>query len=283
MKNKINLDEYKNRIFKKWGNVVRIKEDTFLNSGNSCYFIDKDFGEFKSRVGFVVRGRGHKQRGILRCSQNNPLRVSPEKLLNRIKEKFGNTITIDINTYSRMGNKAKFIDKKYGEWWATPNNVIDKGCGHPLGTKEKIRNTFIKNYGVDSPIKDEQIFKKIQRSNWFTVRIKHWKDNREVLCRASFEYAVYKKLNELKIDYVSPVRFQLDKSIYYCDLYLPEKDLYIEIKGRFLGKGKEKWEEFHKKYPNSELWLQEEVENFVGKSCSSIKREFKKTLNPQKL
>ena len=42
--------------------------------------------------------------------------------------------------------------------------------------------------------------------------------------------------------------------VYICDCYLPERDLYIEIKGYFRKDAKEKWDWFHKEYPNSELW-----------------------------
>jgi len=46
---------------------------------------------------------------------------------------------------------------------------------------------------------------------------------------------------------------------YYVDLYLPEKNIFIEIKGYMREKNKVKWEWFHQEYPNSELWNQEKL------------------------
>jgi hypothetical protein len=45
-----------------------------------------------------------------------------------------------------------------------------------------------------------------------------------------------------------------DGRFYYVDAYLPVKNLYVEIKGFFMNDAEEKWEWFHKEYPNSELW-----------------------------
>lgn len=42
--------------------------------------------------------------------------------------------------------------------------------------------------------------------------------------------------------------------VYIPDCYLPIEDKWVEIKGRFLGDAKEKWDWFHSTYPNSELW-----------------------------
>jgi hypothetical protein len=44
---------------------------------------------------------------------------------------------------------------------------------------------------------------------------------------------------------------------YYVDMYIksgPWVDTYVEIKGYLRGMGKEKWEWFLTKHPNSQLW-----------------------------
>ena len=46
---------------------------------------------------------------------------------------------------------------------------------------------------------------------------------------------------------------------YRPDLYLPDSDVWIEIKGYFRKDAKIKWDWFHKEHPNSELWNEEKL------------------------
>ena len=46
---------------------------------------------------------------------------------------------------------------------------------------------------------------------------------------------------------------------YRPDCYLPDEDLWIEIKGYFREIGKVKWSWFHNQHPNSELWNEEKL------------------------
>jgi hypothetical protein len=45
--------------------------------------------------------------------------------------KQGRSIVLDQSTYVNTRTKAKFIDPEYGEWWATPYNVVHKISNHP--------------------------------------------------------------------------------------------------------------------------------------------------------
>jgi hypothetical protein len=53
-----------------------------------------------------------------------------------------------------------------------------------------------------------------------------------------------------------PIRFVLSngKNTYTPDLYLIERDVYIEIKGAWISDALSKWEEFKEAYPTAELW-----------------------------
>lgn len=90
----------------------------------------------------------------------------------------------------------------------------------------------------------------------------HWKTNEEIICVASYEIATVKYLNENKIEFEwQSKKFQtpfLTKTkkfkTYRPDLYLINEDKWIEIKGYFRDDDKEKWDWFHEKHPNSELW-----------------------------
>ena len=68
---------------------------------------------------------------------------------------------------------------------------------------------------------------------------------------------VVRYLNKNQIEYSwQPEVFKLSTGrTYRPDLYLIDQDLWIEIKGFFLGMAEEKWNEFHSIIkPNSELW-----------------------------
>ena len=50
-----------------------------------------------------------------------------------------------------------------------------------------------------------------------------------------------------------------DGRTYRPDLFLVHESLWIEIKGYFRDDAEEKWNWFHKNYPNSELWDKERL------------------------
>lgn len=82
-------------------------------------------------------------------------------------------------------------------------------------------------------------------------------------CHGKWEEAVAKMLIGFgfKIKSQIPIRMP-DGRTYIIDFYIPEIDLYIEVKGRFLSiKAKDKWEWFHSCHPNnSEIWFKKEIE-----------------------
>jgi len=65
----------------------------------------------------------------------------------------------------------------------------------------------------------------------------------------------------IKIDYNwQPQIFTMPNGkTYRPDLYLPDSDVWIEIKGYFRKDAKIKWDWFHKEHPNSELWNEEKL------------------------
>ena len=69
------------------------------------------------------------------------------------------------SSYIDYKTKCTFIDHIYGEWQAKPGNIINKNYSHPARKKEKIKDTFIKNYGVDNPAKSQVIKEKVKKTN----------------------------------------------------------------------------------------------------------------------
>lgn len=90
---------------------------------------------------------------------------------------------------------------------------------------------------------------------------------KELFWKASYEKLVLEYLNKNKINFDWQIKFETpfltkrgNKKVYFVDLYLPGRDLYVEIKGYFINKiSKQKWDWFHSEYPNSELWNKEKL------------------------
>lgn len=90
----------------------------------------------------------------------------------------------------------------------------------------------------------------------FSYKLKHWNSNEELICVGSYEKSVVEYLNKNKINF----RWQHktftmpNGKTYRPDLYLFGRRIWIEIKGYFRDDAKKKWDWFHKKHKNSELW-----------------------------
>ena len=138
------------------------------------------------------------------------------------------------------------------------------GVNHQFKLKEvkdKILNVFLQKYGCENPSQSKEIYSKIVKSYKRSHIFKHWKTNELIGAVGSYEKACVEHWNKNKIDFQWQVRFETPfftktgkKSFYFIDAYLPEKDVFIEIKGYMRERSKLKWEWFHEKHHNSELW-----------------------------
>ena len=97
------------------------------------------------------------------------------------------------------------------------------GIDSPLKNKEvreKIKQTNIQKYGVDNPLKNKEIWKKSQ-------------DNRQISSKSKLENNF---LNYLKLKYESDdiiTQYKSKEYPYYCDFYIKSINLYIEIQGHW--------------------------------------------------
>jgi len=179
--------------------------------------------------------------------------------LKEVKEKlfnvWGNEIKLLEDSYVKMHDSAIFFHVDYGQFVASPHNVINHKRSHPDGRLDRIRKTNIEKYGVEYPIQNREIFLRAGKKIRKIKILIHWKTGEEIVCRGSYEISFIKWLNKNEIDFIWQTPFLMPNGwIYICDCYLPEEDKYIEVKGYFWPKGKQKWDWFHKEYPNSELW-----------------------------
>lgn len=83
----------------------------------------------------------------------------------------------------------------------------------------------------------------------------HWKTNQELVCRGSWEPKVVDYLNEKNINFNWQIPINLPNGrLYIVDLYLPDQDIWVEIKGYSRESFQKKWIVFQEMYPNSVIW-----------------------------
>lgn len=235
-------------IKKRLPRYVRIIEDTYQAIGKPALFIDEHYGFFESSPKYVFRGYGHTNRNNSSCRRRRWTAGEFEKTLK-------SHVKLDKNTWAGYKTKARFIDSKYGEFWCSPHDV-QSGCDHPVKKGEKTKSFWLEKYGAESPMLVREIYSKAKKSMRRSTCLTHWKTNEEVVCVGTYETRVVEHLNQEKIDFEWQPLIELPSGMkYYCDLYIKPLDLYVEIKGWWMQqRSKDKWEEFHSLYPNSELW-----------------------------
>lgn len=239
---KIPIERAKKRLLDAHGDDVRLIETSYRNYSQSADFIDKDFGLFTNLV--------HKV-----CS-----------------------LTL------RQGHPAK-------KWSRTKNTLIKKygfdNASKIPSVQEKKKQTTLKHYGVENPFESEEIKCRIKKSNndrhgvdYPTqnkeIRLKgavsanktrpvvYWETG-EILDLEGWEDLVAEHWNKQKIKYISQSKtFNLDElGKYTPDFYLPDQNVWIEVKGRWFDEqSKLKWEKFHFLYSNSELWDKKRLRQF---------------------
>jgi hypothetical protein len=231
----------------------RLVRSTYVAMSKNATFIDKDFGEFEATPKRIIKGSAkHRQRQLLEGTAKN-------LTIEEVKAKLPAFVKIVEETYTRVCKRATFIDEDFGEFVSSVNDVVFHNRGHRNRGFRQRAQTCMDKYGVSHPSKVASVHAKQQRSMSKTKPVAHWRTGVKVSCRGSYEYATVNWLNENRIDFDFQIPFVLASgSTYYCDFYLKEDDLYVEVKGWWMQDiSREKWEEFHESHPNSELWTRE--------------------------
>lgn len=233
----------------------------------SARFICIVRGGWCSHTDCVVKRR--KQTCMEKYGVDNPSKL--EEIRERVKSTCMDRYGVE-NVFQDRVVKDKSVKtrlKKYGvEYCMQSKDLIEKAqqtclSNHGVrfsmqsdGVREKAKKTMIERYGVDNISKNPHFALKAARSMLNSVVLKHWFSNEEIVCTASYERKIVEYFNANNIDYNWQVQVFLmpDGRTYRPDFYLPDEDLWVEIKGYFRKDAQEKWEWFHSQYPNSELW-----------------------------
>jgi hypothetical protein len=143
-------------------------------------------------------------------------------------------------------NRKKTNLERYGFECATKSPKVQK----------KIRETLKRRYGVFNPMHDPKIALRCAKAAANSFILHHWKTGEELICQASWEKKCVEYFNENKTNFLwQPETFKMPNGkTYRPDCYLPDQNLWIEIKGYFRKDAQEKWKWFQSVHPNSELW-----------------------------
>jgi hypothetical protein len=234
---------------------LTLDKETFVNTKTICRLIDDKYGEFWiNPCNITKKSLGHPDRikQNLRDLRLDSIQVVQEKINER-----NPGITVIPETYIDSNHLATFIDPEYGEWQATLSNVL-KGIRHPDGGYKRCQETWKTLHGVDHNTKIPGVARQMAKSRRSCYLEKHWETNVEVVCSGKLELAVVQYMNFHKIPFIWQVLFNMpDGRSYTIDLFLPERNTYVEIKGYFVRPAnKEKWEWFLSENPTAELWTE---------------------------
>lgn len=278
MAKKFSIAEIVSRLKEVHSDTVILDISTYKDMNTKCRFLDKDFGEwFALPTTVITRKCGHWKRRDQKRKDTNLIKYGCECTFanKNVKEKIkqANLTKYGVENPSQS---TKIKEKK--------NQTCFKhfGVNHPLQNekiKEKTKQTNLQKYGTENPMQNKNIHGKAEDTNLlkygvrnvsqnpeislraaksmnYSVVLVHWFSCEEIICVGSYEKEIVEYFNKNQIDYLWQVQtFTMpDGKTYRPDIYLPEQDLWIEIKGYFRDDAEEKWNWFHKEHPNSELW-----------------------------
>lgn len=266
------------------GDTITLDVDCYTgNKNKKTKFYDKDFGEFYAVLADVLRGYSNRKRGVLVGQKTKIAKygVPYPQSLPEIKakiaatnvERYGYPCALqnkDIKEQIRLTNIENYgvenvFANKDIQRKLKNTNLEKYGFENPAqneGVKDRIKETWMQNYGVTHPFQLASISLKAAETSGKITKIPYWKTGELLRCQAGYEIKTVEHWNENQEEFVWQLVFNIpdDEPIiggrtYRVDAYLPARDLYVEIKGRWYDNdAKLKWEWFHRTYPNSELW-----------------------------
>ena len=160
-----------------------------------------------------------------------------------LMERYGIDNTLKHSIFREKGNAM--ILERYKVEFISQNKDIRK----------KIEATNIMRFGCPNPMQNPELAKKCLQT---LANSKYVVENNNSMtrCSSTWELATVLYFIENNIRFEKDAySFKIDDKRYYIpDFYLPDYDLWIEVKGRWMRNSKEKWDAFHETRPNSELW-----------------------------
>ncbi|HUM42288.1 MAG TPA: hypothetical protein PKI14_05000 [Fervidobacterium sp.] len=236
-------------------------------------FIDEKFGEFESTF-LALQYRGASLHPMVTHERKSSVEFKMIQTDNAKKmwQKFKKEGYIHASSSPEAVQKRKKTClKRYGTEYPAMNPDV----------REKAKKTLIEKYSLDSPEKVSQFYKeklnksvmnkygvenisqipsvrlKAAKSARKIIEVTHWKTGEKVPCYGTWEQKVAEYFNDNEINYEKEKRtFKLAdlNQTYTPDFYLPDLDLWVEVKGRVYDAWQKKWNSFQKLGLNAEVW-----------------------------
>jgi hypothetical protein len=259
MSKKLSLEEAQFTLDSRFPN--RFKLLSYNGNKGKCSFIWKETGDADSTYFFKLFLVDDKKEGrfppSLRKSEFNKRKLSLQERSDKIA--LITNKTAKLIAYSEEDGMCS-IEWSDGTISTTRySQLINSRTvtpGSPISKKERMKETFIKKYGVDHPSKDLEISLKISKSVNGSHTVKHWKTGCVLVCVASYEKRTVEFLNKNQVDFEwqSKIFTFEDGSTYRPDLFLIKEHKWVEIKGYARKDFIDKWNKFVLLFPNSEIW-----------------------------
>lgn len=128
---------------------IYLNEKSYVSGAKKAEFIDKDYGSwFAAPQTVIAQKTKHPQRARNENIKKTTVSLNEAKRLLLVAH--GDEVRIKKSTYKNFTTKCIFVDKKFGEWEALPDNVIRQKTRHPArkshSRKEKMLLSFVKKY-----------------------------------------------------------------------------------------------------------------------------------------
>ena len=211
--NYLNVENYREKLYLFFNNLSEPKKCVTCGSKSIFYSLRKGYSNYCSR----------------KCSDNSNIRldcIKNTKLKRYNNENYCNTDKIKETKLKRYNNE-KYVNLEKRKL----TNIEKYGNKNYVETeefKEKSKQTCIERYGVDSYTKTEE-FKDIISFNKDTIQEKIYntkkKNNTFNSSKVEIQFEDY--LKENNINYKKQYKSELYP--FFCDFYLPDSDLYLEI------------------------------------------------------
>ena len=215
------------------GDLVEIDLSTFIGMNKKARFIHRELGEWWASPTKVIV-----------CGQNHPScrLLTIDMILTKLKEVHGDLVTIDASTYSTSMNKARFIDKDYGEFYTNVSKVINGGTHHPLRAatiqRDKIRASHAReSFRQDMSDKIKSVYSCIKETNKAKYGVEYTLQRSEVteLNRQRFlteealaKKAIVKKLRRERHNIKRQAKRKLERNVAVSETGLYPKDRYLK-------------------------------------------------------
>jgi len=173
----------KQLLLEKYGDLITLVEETYVNPGIGCDWIDKDFGKFShTSTGVVYCGRVHHQRALLQKKEFCMEKYGYEHASSSPVVKAKAVETYMKNYGVSSPNKVESIKEK-AKISRTKTNLERYGCEYAIGStivREHIKETNIERYGVENVYASPIIQEKIRQTNLVRHGYEHnWAGDRK--------------------------------------------------------------------------------------------------------